>query len=128
MKKKFWIMGVIFACAFVLASCASAPDGSASTPGTAAATVAPMVRVEMRGKSFAPASITIKVGTTVTWWNMDLTGHSVHADDASFASPKIQNGQSFSFTFQKAGSFPYYSDGEGSSQGKGMSGVVKVTQ
>jgi plastocyanin len=131
MKNHYWSLGIILPCALFLAGCASSPNGSTPTAASSVsvsstATQAP-VRAEMRGNTFIPRTLKVKVGTTVTWWNMDLVAHSVHADDASFKSNMIPSGQTFSVTFAKAGLFRYYSDGEGGPNGKGMSGEVEVT-
>ena len=56
---------------------------------------------------FDPASITIKVGTTVTWTNQESATHSVVASDGSWESPSLNTGDTFSHTFDKAGTFEY---------------------
>ncbi|HEY5436023.1 MAG TPA: plastocyanin/azurin family copper-binding protein [Candidatus Limnocylindrales bacterium] len=58
--------------------------------------------------AFAPASVTVAVGTTVTWTNTDSAGHTVTADDGSFKSDKLGTGTTFSQTFTKAGTFAYH--------------------
>ena len=58
--------------------------------------------------AFNPASVTASVGSTVTWTNQDTTAHTVTADDGSFDSKNITNGQTFSQTFSKAGTFTYH--------------------
>jgi plastocyanin len=57
---------------------------------------------------FKPAKTTIKVGETVIWSNNDERDHTVIADDGSFKSPNIKSGETFQFTFTKAGKFPYH--------------------
>src|SRR5260370_18080160 len=62
---------------------------------------------------FSPATITIKVGTTVTWTNNTGTPHTVTSDDGtSFDSgintPLSPSGGTFSHTFTKAGTFSYH--------------------
>jgi plastocyanin len=64
-------------------------------------------RVVLKNLAFNPASVTVAVGTTVTWENHDGMSHNVIADDGSFKSPDLGSGQTFSFTFQKAGTYPY---------------------
>jgi LPXTG-motif cell wall-anchored protein len=58
--------------------------------------------------SFAPASITIDVGDTVTWNNNGPTPHSATANDGSFDTGILKKGQSGSHTFNQAGSFSYF--------------------
>ena len=60
--------------------------------------------------SFTPATLTIPVGTTVTWTNRDSEVHTVVADDTapSFKSAGLDTDDSFSFTFNKAGTYSYH--------------------
>lgn len=64
--------------------------------------------------TFSPTSLTIKVGTTVTWKNTTQTPHTVTSDDGttfnSGISTPISPGMTFSFTFTKAGTFTYHCD------------------
>ncbi len=65
--------------------------------------------VTIQGFAFSPASITVAVGTTVTWTNKDSAAHTVSADDGkTFDSGSIASGASFSFTFKTAGTFSYH--------------------
>jgi len=57
---------------------------------------------------FAPASITINQGDTVTWNNDGPTPHSAKANDGSFDTGILKKGQSGSHTFQAAGTFSYF--------------------
>jgi plastocyanin len=59
---------------------------------------------------FAPKAVSIAAGETVTWTNRDARGgsHQVLADDGSFLSPVLKPGQSYSHTFDTAGSFNYH--------------------
>ncbi|MFA5996034.1 MAG: cupredoxin family copper-binding protein [Patescibacteria group bacterium] len=54
---------------------------------------------------FDPAMLTVKQGTTVTWINNDYATHTIKSD--AFNSSDLANGQSFSFTFNTAGTFNY---------------------
>lgn len=58
--------------------------------------------------SFAPATLTVAPGTTVTWSNRDDTPHTVKASDRSFASRPLDTGDRFSFTFSAPGEFSYF--------------------
>ena len=58
--------------------------------------------------SFTPASITIKVGDTVTWVNNGPTPHSATANNGSFNTGILKAGQSGSHTFNQAGTFSYF--------------------
>jgi plastocyanin len=76
--------------------------GSATTAGSDGAAV------DMKNLAFVPASITIKVGETVTWTNSDSTAHTVTGDKGEFDSGNMDSGKTFSFTFQTAGTFTYH--------------------
>jgi plastocyanin len=61
------------------------------------------------GKStIAPAMLTVKVGTTVTWKNTDSVVHTVSAERGQFNSGSIQPGKTFSYTFKEIGLVPFY--------------------
>jgi plastocyanin len=58
--------------------------------------------------AFSPATLTVKVGTKVTWTNKDQVTHTVTADQGAFNSGLLPSGNSFSFTFTTAGTFSYH--------------------
>src|ERR1700756_4712164 len=58
--------------------------------------------VSMQGMSFSPSTLTIAVGTTVTWINKDNATHTVTSDD-NFNSGDIIPGNSYSYTFKTGG-------------------------
>jgi plastocyanin len=60
--------------------------------------------------AFDPATAEVTVGTIVTWTNDDAAPHTVTSDDGAFDSGRLEPGESFSFTFEEAGSFPYHCD------------------
>jgi plastocyanin len=63
--------------------------------------------VDIKGFAFNPADVSVAVGTKVTWTNDDSTKHRVKANDGSFDSKDMANGDTFEFTFDKAGTFDY---------------------
>jgi len=63
--------------------------------------------VEISGFAFAENTITIKVGDSVTWTNHYSATHTVVADDGSFKSGNLKNDDSFSQTFDTAGTYTY---------------------
>jgi plastocyanin len=76
---------------------------SAAAPGPAVSANA----VAIQGFAFSPASITVKVGTTVTWTNRDTDAHTVTANPGPFKSKTLDTGGTFSYTFTTAGTFDY---------------------
>jgi len=57
--------------------------------------------------SFSPNPVEVKVGETVTWINDDSGRHTVTSKDGTFDSGVMGKGQSFRYTFDKAGEYPY---------------------
>jgi hypothetical protein len=62
--------------------------------------------VSIRDFAFQPASVTVRVGDTVTWTNRDDVIHTVQWSSGS-ESPDLENGESYSRTFTSTGVFPY---------------------
>ena len=62
----------------------------------------------MPGKVFAPSTLDVLTGTTVTWRNGDRNTHTVTADDDSFESGFIRTGGAFVHVFAKPGVFAYH--------------------
>ena len=57
---------------------------------------------------FGPQTITVPVGTTVTWTNSDDIPHTAVSTDGVFKSKVLDTDEKFSYTFAKAGTYPYY--------------------
>ncbi len=76
-------------------------------PGNSQAEAAPNT-IEISNFSFAPAVLTVPVGTTVTWVNDDDEPHTVVESDTLFKSHALDTGDKFSFTFTTAGKFQYF--------------------
>lgn len=64
--------------------------------------------VTIENFAFSPAQLSFPKGTTVTWTNNDAAPHKIDADGQFPGSPTLQQGQSYSFTFDVVGTFPYY--------------------
>lgn len=64
--------------------------------------------VSIQNMAFSPATITVSVGTTVTWTNNDTTAHTVISDTGAFSSGTLGSGGAFSRNFSTAGTFPYH--------------------
>jgi plastocyanin len=56
---------------------------------------------------FAPASLTVSVGSTVSWTNKDDEPHTVVSDTSLFRSGALDTDESFSFRFDKPGTYHY---------------------
>jgi plastocyanin len=60
--------------------------------------------------SYNPNPIEIKVGDTVTWINNDSSPHTVttSSSKSNFDSDVLRRGETFSFTFDREGEYPYF--------------------
>jgi len=66
------------------------------------------MEVKIDNFSFGPATLTVAVGTSVTWTNRDDIPHTVVSTDGVFKSKVLDTDEKFSFTFSKAGTYPYF--------------------
>jgi plastocyanin len=103
-------VAVLAAAVLLLAACGdgdpAAPDDGtdpAVTTTASAAEVAADISVE--GFAFVPARVTITLGETVRWTNMDAVGHTTTSDDGSWNDSLSQP---FEFTPTEAGTFEYF--------------------
>jgi amicyanin len=131
-----WFVLLAFAAMVVLAACGGTtttsggttptPTQVANTPTTAPAGNTPTTAATPSGPTkavtiaspggtfgFSPATITVKVGTTVIWTNKTGAPHTVTSDDgktfdSGINTPIAANGGTFSFTFTKAGTYTYH--------------------
>jgi len=62
--------------------------------------------VRIMNFSFNPPALIVKVGDTVKWVNSDQAPHKIASD--TFNSQDLNNGDNFSFTFTKAGTYNYH--------------------
>jgi amicyanin len=67
--------------------------------------------VTIESYKYSPEKITVKKGTTVTWENLDLAPHTVTVEEGEGPGPDSElfgKGEKYSYTFNEAGTFPYY--------------------
>jgi plastocyanin len=95
------------------------PDAITQT-ATPAITPAPVL-VQIKAFSYNPATITVPKGTTVTWAQMD-SGVQHTVTGTGFDSGILNAGDTFKWTFKKAGTFSYTC-----STHSNMIGIVVVT-
>ena len=82
------------------------PAGTSASPTGSPAPVAGNA-VSIDNFAFVPATLTVPVGSTVTWTNHDEEPHTVAANDGSFHSPGMGAQGTYSHTFPTAGKFDY---------------------
>ena len=63
--------------------------------------------VMARDFMFAPTSLTVAAGSTVTWTNKDDEPHTVVSDSGLFRSAALDTNESFSFRFEQPGTYHY---------------------
>ena len=78
---------------------------AASAPSPAQS--ADPARILVKGFMFTPTSLTVKAGSTVTWANMDDEPHTVVSDTGLFRSGAMDTNESFSFKFDKPGTYHF---------------------
>jgi len=129
MKVSKVLVSALLLFSLVLASCAapaaktqvpametSAPTDMATmetqAPSSGVVTEAPVSStgfdITISNFAYGPVSLTVKVGTTVTWTNQDTVRHTVTSDNDLFDSGLFGKGETFSYTFAEAGIFSYH--------------------
>jgi plastocyanin len=116
MKTRFWIgataalaASLMLAGAVAVQAADASPAASmAMSPAPSAGPAVSATAVTISGFAFGPASISVPVGSTVTWTNQDGTAHTVTADDGSFDSGNLAPGATFSQTFDTPGTYTYH--------------------
>lgn len=105
--KSSTIKCILVACTFLLLTACSKSSSSygGNTPPPSGST---SNKVSIVNMSFSPSQTTVKKGTTITWTNNDYMTHTVTADANSFNSSNLNNGTTFSFTFNTTGTFNYH--------------------
>jgi plastocyanin len=122
------LAGAVLAAPFLDKSVTAADATATPTPAPSAAGVAeatpagspvaspvptgPVFESTMESLKYLPPEIEISAGTTVVWTNKDVVAHTVthkvKVEDQLFASPYLEPGQSFSYTFEKPGTYPVF--------------------
>ena len=64
--------------------------------------------IDISGMAFSESTITISIGDIITWTNQDSAPHSATADNGEFDSGALNNGESFTFIFNTAGTYTYH--------------------
>jgi plastocyanin len=82
----------------------------------------PQEGVSIGDNFFSPMAITIQQGATLVWTDNGNNPHTVTSDTGAFGSSQLSRGQTFSFRFTTAGTFPYHC----LVHGQAMSGTVTV--
>ncbi|MFA6254792.1 MAG: cupredoxin domain-containing protein [Patescibacteria group bacterium] len=110
MKKTF--LFIVIGLALILVGCS--PKTSQNQPATnqPVANINENINtsqnnITIQNFAFAPTNLVVTKGSTVTWTNQDSTIHAITAS-GTFDSGNLNQGQSFSHTFNEAGTFNYH--------------------
>ena len=66
------------------------------------------MEVRVDNFTFTPETLTVSVNSAVTWLNKDDIPHVIASNDGLFKSKALDTDQQYSFTFTKAGTYPYF--------------------
>jgi len=58
--------------------------------------------------TFDPPRLTVKAGTTVTWYNEDDIPHTVDSSQGKFKSAALDTDEKFEFKFSEPGEYPFF--------------------
>ena len=100
-RPRTWLLSAVGATALLAAAL---PDLTAAGQGVAAASPA---TVTIDNFAFAPATLTVTAGTTVTWKNDDDSPHRIGDKNGTFKSAALDTDDTFSHTFAAPGEYPY---------------------
>lgn len=80
---------------------------AAAAPGSALAEAPNNIRLNIKSFMFAPMTLNVKAGSTVTWTNEDQEPHTVVSETGLFKSGALDTADSFSFKFDTPGTYHY---------------------
>ena len=123
MKTGLIAAGLVLCLALSVISVSCMKDSSNPTNSVPAPAPASANTVQMAGLAFSPVTITVAVGTTVTWKNNDGIAHTSTSDTGVWDTGNLPAGSSTSTKFSTAGTFPFHCTYHGS---MGMRGTVVV--
>ena len=121
MRRLMIVSVIAVALTAVAVSFAMSPTGSRAST----ATVVQKASVKISNFQFTPKVLTVTPGTTVEWVS-EAGRHTVQADDGSFKSDVLKQGDKFEHKFDKAGTFAYHCEFHGDKGGKDMAGKIIV--
>ena len=99
--KRVVVLGVVVAA--MLAACSGESTDTTESAG------GEEQRVEIADMAFTPETLTVAVGTTVTWVSADPNlPHTSTSEDEIWFSGNLNEGDEFPFTFDEPGTFAYF--------------------
>ena len=95
----------------LLVACGDDDDTATDTGAEPTEETTEAAAVTIERSRFEPDELTVSAGTEVTWENLDAFAHTVTSDEEStlaFDSGELAQGDTFSQTFDEAGTFEYF--------------------
>jgi plastocyanin len=111
MKAAIACAGIAAAIAF--AGCGGGDSDSTSSSGSASTAAAPATAestdmIDIADFKYMPEAVTVSAGTKVTWTNSDDAAHTATADDDSFDTGDLDQGDSKTITLDEPGTYSYF--------------------
>ena len=100
-------IGLVLGAVGVTALLAAAVPELTAAGEAAGAVAASPATIKIDNFAFAPGTLTVTVGTTVTWKNDDDSPHRIGDKNGTFKSAALDTDDTFSHTFAAPGDYPY---------------------
>ena len=104
--RRRWIALVLGAVGVTALLAAALPKLTAAGEAVVQAAASPAT-IDIDNFAFAPATLTVAAGTTVTWKNEDDSPHRIGDKNGTFKSAALDTDDTFSHTFAAPGEYPY---------------------
>jgi plastocyanin len=82
--------------------------GRSTASQTPSVATGPEATIEIKDFAFAPADLTVRAGTKVTWVNRDAAPHDAAADGEGWRTEVLSKGDSATITFDTPGAYTYH--------------------
>ena len=106
----------------LLVACGSPASSPSGTQPAATSPAAGGSAVTIVDFAFQPNAVEVKTGTAVTWTSQGSNPHTVKWSDGTPEAEQLAKGDTYTRTFDEAGSFPYVCGIHGQ-----MMGTITVT-
>lgn len=83
-------------------------NNTGNNTGGSGGTVPGANEVWIQNMTFNPSTISVAAGTTITWTNKDVVGHTVTSDAVLFDSGTLATNGTYQYTFSTAGTYAYH--------------------
>lgn len=101
---------VIILVILLIAGCTQTASSSENTTLESVQSGPASYNISIQNFAFSPQTITLRIGDTVTWTNLDSAAHIVASTVPNlpgFLSPSLANRATYSFTFIISGTYTY---------------------